>query len=360
VERTSLNRDVTEWKQRYTSESGVWKQESHLLREENKELRAECSAVNERASGLQRELELMKKSSGMGAEKQLEILVKMQMDNEVLRKQHAEQGMCRDLIFSSVFTFVVPALRFYDDLFLTFMCCAVLCCGAGDLSTRLAQTERKMAEMAAKAHKMELLRRKLHNTIQELKGNIRVITRVRPALAHDGVVATSPLQCIAGGAEGQNAVKLVMPEGGAAYEFAFDQVFGQKATQEVCFCVVLRCVVLCCAVLCCAALCAPKTHSLQLCIAPQDVSEEVSSLVQSALDGYNVCLFSYGQTGSGKTHTMQGSGQGAMRGIIPRAVAKIMEQAATLSGEGWQYTLEASFLEVRLYVVCLFFRCYVV
>lgn len=49
----------------------------------------------------------------------------------------------------------------------------------------------------------------------------------------------------------------------------------------------------------------------------------MSEFVQSALDGFNVCLFSYGQTGSGKTHTMQGSGAGDMRGMIPRA----MEQA---------------------------------
>lgn len=52
---------------------------------------------------------------------------------------------------------------------------------------------------------------------------------------------------------------------------------------------------------------------------------EVSEFVQSALDGFNVCLFSYGQTGSGKTHTMQGSGAGDMRGMIPRA----MEQVST-------------------------------
>ena len=60
------------------------------------------------------------------------------------------------------------------------------------------------------------------------------------------------------------------------------------------------------------------------------VFEEVSQLVQSALDGYKVCLFSYGQTGSGKTHTMLGAGDGDGRGIIPRAVQKVLETAESL------------------------------
>ncbi len=38
----------------------------------------------------------------------------------------------------------------------------------------------------------------------------------------------------------------------------------------------------------------------------EEVFEEVSPLIQSFIDGYNVGIFAYGQTGAGKSHTMHG------------------------------------------------------
>ena len=48
------------------------------------------------------------------------------------------------------------------------------------------------------------------------------------------------------------------------------------------------------------------------------------NLIQSAVDGYNVCIFAYGQTGSGKTFTIIGDPKNNP-GIAPRAFEKLFE-----------------------------------
>ena len=43
------------------------------------------------------------------------------------------------------------------------------------------------------------------------------------------------------------------------------------------------------------------------------VYEDTHNLIQSSIDGYNVCIFAYGQTGSGKTFTMIGDNARPMK-----------------------------------------------
>jgi len=146
----------------------------------------------------------------------------------------------------------------------------------------------------------ERQRRDMHNAIQEMKGNIRVVGRSRPAFEEDADMALRV-------SEGTG--KMAVAHGGETYNFELGNVFAGTSSQE-------------------------------------RIYEEVSGLVQSALDGYNVCIFAYGQTGSGKTFTMQGSHGASGEGIIPRALNQIFESTEAMREKGWTWTLEASFLEV--------------
>jgi kinesin family protein C1 len=43
---------------------------------------------------------------------------------------------------------------------------------------------------------------------------------------------------------------------------------------------------------------------------------------------------------------MQGIGNDAMRGIIPRAIEQVGKYKLQLEGKGWEYTMEVSFVEI--------------
>jgi len=157
----------------------------------------------------------------------------------------------------------------------------------------------RVKELESQLLEADEMRRQMHNMIQELRGNVRVIARVRPLMPGEESVV-DPVS--------KQELAVSIPELDPRL-FNFDRVFDERASQE-------------------------------------QVFEEVSELVQSALDGYKVCLFSYGQTGAGKTYTMLGQGEGERQGIVPRAVAKVLEQADVLRAKGYEYTMEASYVEI--------------
>ncbi|KAK0605899.1 hypothetical protein LWI29_031950 [Acer saccharum] len=75
----------------------------------------------------------------------------------------------------------------------------------------------------------------------------------------------------------------------------------------------------------------------------QNVFEDTQYLVQSAIDGYNVCIFAYGQTGSGKTFTIYGSESNP--GITP-AIAELFR---ILKRDGNKYSFSLKAYMVELY-----------
>ncbi|KAL6705454.1 kinesin-like nuclear fusion protein [Coniothyrium glycines] len=178
-----------------------------------------------------------------------------------------------------------------------------------DLHRRMQEAIDAAGRAHEKLRQEETLRRKLFNQVQELKGNIRVMCRVRPP--HD--TETDPAQIsFPDNDTDSKEVSIVGPSKQsatgkditAAYSYSYDRVFGPTSQNG-------------------------------------EVFEEISQLVQSALDGYNVCIFCYGQTGSGKTFTMSSAD-----GMIPRATAQIWDEAQRLQEKGWRYTMEGSFIEV--------------
>ena len=166
------------------------------------------------------------------------------------------------------------------------------------------KADERVKEIQEELRTAETIRRKLHNQVQELKGNIRVFARVRPAfgselVAGDEAAVLAEIEYAQKGqltSSGQQQLTIAKSRDSAigsmrkeTVPFSFDKVFQPSDGQ-------------------------------------QEVFEEISMLAQSVLDGYNVgrgvmcwvvdlaltgeslqvCIFAYGQTGSGKSWTMEG------------------------------------------------------
>mmetsp|Transcript_4750 Transcript_4750/g.10885 ORF Transcript_4750/g.10885 Transcript_4750/m.10885 type:complete len:798 (+) Transcript_4750:195-2588(+) len=175
------------------------------------------------------------------------------------------------------------------------------------LKKAIGKVQKDNAGWAEKYKKEVLERKRLHNLVLELKGNIRVFCRVRPKLPHeDGEGCDTAVLFPEDKPELEdNFVSCFDEAKGSEKIFEFDHTFGPSSTQE-------------------------------------QVFEEVEALVTSVLDGYNVCIFAYGQTGSGKTYTMEGEPND--KGINPRTLARLFDQIT--SRNDYDYQVEFSVLEI--------------
>ena len=224
-----------------------------------------------------------------------------------------------------------------------------------DAECRMQKFDNREDELFRKLRESDRIRRDLHNRVMQLSGNIRVYVRVRPVLpsetekqmaakhdkgerkrkidqtreeecpfhfpgTYDRVDSFSTDSTSSSSSDDltKNLIEVTEPfkdRGGLSnrqkkWKFGFDHVFAPKHDQA-------------------------------------HIWDATEPLVQSAIDGYNVCIFAYGQTGSGKTYTMLG--EPLNEGLIARSVTKLFDaksEMEALSRGSTKVKLSVELLEI--------------
>jgi hypothetical protein len=164
----------------------------------------------------------------------------------------------------------------------------------------IAGQAKRLDELEKLYRDESLQRKKIYNAMEDLKGKIRVYCRVRPMLQFE----KDRGQEMAVEIPDELTINLKWKD--KKREFNFDSVFEGGTTQEKVF-------------------------------------ADTKHLIQSAVDGYNVCIFAYGQTGSGKTFTIYGNEE--LPGLTPRGVTELFDILERDSGKA-SYRVEVFMLEL--------------
>ncbi|XP_058073306.1 kinesin-like protein KIN-14I [Magnolia sinica] len=159
----------------------------------------------------------------------------------------------------------------------------------------------QLVELEALYKEEQVLRKRYFNTIEDMKGKIRVYCRLRPLSEKEigekeRMVLTNLDEFTVEHTWKDDKLK----------QHLYDRVFDSTASQD-------------------------------------DVFADTKYLVQSAVDGYNVCIFAYGQTGSGKTFTIYGSESNP--GLTPRATAELFKILKRDSNK-FSFSLKAYMVEL--------------
>eukprot|EP00941_MAST-03F_sp_MAST-3F-sp1_P002044 g2044.t1 len=168
------------------------------------------------------------------------------------------------------------------------------------------KADKAMAKLMEDYTKESKMRRKIYNELEDLKGNIRVFARVRPQSKNEKERGAKMA------VEITDDYSLSIMNKKKKKQYTFDRIFGPDSTQE-------------------------------------QVFADTKRLVQSAVDGFNVCIFAYGQTGAGKSFTMIGAeGEGvdeSLKGLTPRTIDEIWDLKAA-GGDAYTIDVEMSLYEI--------------
>ena len=159
-------------------------------------------------------------------------------------------------------------------------------------------------DLEAKYQEESTLRKRYFNMMEDMKGKIRVYARTRPLTKKE----TGEKQQFSLHFPDEFTIEHPWKDEKKNRSYLFDTVFPAETSQE-------------------------------------SVFEDTKYLIQSAFDGYNVCIFAYGQTGSGKTHTIYGDD--ANPGLTPRAIEEVMRCVYEGGDKGkFSVKMEAYMLEL--------------
>jgi hypothetical protein len=181
----------------------------------------------------------------------------------------------------------------------------------GEVTRKQKEAQERAAEFERQWIAESKLRKELHNTLQEIVGNLRVYCRIRPPVMGEEshVFANGQTGLLCTDVRGQDVVVVRDHDAERPVEkkFEFTQVYGPASSQE-------------------------------------DVFRDTEPLMTSVLDGFNVCIFAYGQSGSGKTFTMEGTEE--KQGLVPRAMARVFEAIGERTAN---YTHECFLSMIEIY-----------
>ncbi|KAL2924773.1 Kinesin-like protein KIN-14C [Bienertia sinuspersici] len=156
--------------------------EVNCLRGELQQVREDRDRLNSQLNVLTGEIEKYKENTGKSVAELDNLMIKSNALEETCASQREQLHVLQHQLASA-----------NEKLKMADLSASETRSGYEEQKQVISQLRDRLADAELQINEKEMLRRKLHNTILELKGNIRVFCRVRPLLPEDGCASELPV-----------------------------------------------------------------------------------------------------------------------------------------------------------------------